>query len=144
MIRQLTGAAPVERPGWAWVGVGLQLFVGVMAVPVGLVMIADPHGSPVGIPQEWIAGSPFGSYLLPGVFLLLVNGIGQLAAAALAIGRHWLAPWAMAALGAGLLIWIAVQVLIIPLSFLQPLIFAIGILQGLVALLWIRFLRRAA
>jgi hypothetical protein len=134
----------LPRPGWVWIGVGLQLFVGVMAVPVGLVMIADPHGNPVGIPQEWIASSPFGSYLLPGIFLLLVNGIGQLTAAALAIGRHPLAPWAMGALGAGLLIWIAVQVLIIPLSFLQPMIFAVGIAQGLVALFWIRTLRLAA
>ena len=56
---------------WVWVGIGLQVFVGVMAVPVGLLMVADPHGSPVGIPHDWIADSPFGSFLVPGLFLLL-------------------------------------------------------------------------
>jgi hypothetical protein len=130
--------ARIERPGYAWIGVATEVFVGIMAVPVGLVMIADPHGSPVGIPHEWIADSPFGSYLLPGIFLLAVNGIGQLVAAGLAIARHWLAPWLMGALGIGLIVWIGVQVLIIPLSFLQPLIFAIGVVQGFVSLFWLR------
>jgi hypothetical protein len=135
----------IERPGYAWVGIGLQIFVGVMAVPIGLLMILDPNGSPVGIPNEWIADSPFGSYLLPGIFLLAVNGIGQLAGAVLAIMRQPFAPWVMGALGVGLIVWIGVQVLIIPLSFLQPLIFVIGVVQGFVALFWLRrlgYLRR--
>jgi hypothetical protein len=105
---------------------------------VGLLMVADPSGDPVGIPHEWIADSPIGSFLIPGLFVLLVNGFGQLGSAALAMMRHPLAPWLMGALGVGLIIWIAVQVLIIPLSFLQPAIFAIGVAQGLVALFWLR------
>ena len=128
----------VDRPRWVWIGIGLQIFVGVMAVPVGLAMILDPNGNPVGIPHEWIAESPFGSFLIPGLFLLLVNGFGQLAAAALAIARHWLAPWVMGGLAVALITWISVQVLIIPLSVLQPLIFVIGVVQGFVALFWLR------
>lgn len=131
----------IYRPGWVWIGIGLQVFVGVMAVPVGLMMVSDPNGSPVGIPHAWIADSPFGSFLVPGLFLLLVNGVGQLAAAALAIVRHPLAPWAMGGLAVALIAWIAVQVLIIPMSFLQPLIFGIGVVQGLVALVWLHLLR---
>jgi len=75
-----------------------------------------------------------------------VNGVGQLAGAILAITRHWLAPWVMGALGVGLLIWIGVQVLMIPFSFLQPVIFSIGLVEGFVALFWLRRVsyRRAA
>jgi hypothetical protein len=113
-----------------------------MAVPVGLLMVADPNGSPVGIPHDWIADTPFGSFLLPGLFLLLVNGVGQLGAAALAIARHWLAPWVMGGLGVALVAWILVQLLFIPLSFLQPLILVIGVVEGVVALLWLRPLAR--
>jgi hypothetical protein len=137
-MHALPARQPIERPGWVWLGIGLQVFVGIMAVPVGVLMIADPNGSPVGIPHEWIADSPFGSFLLPGLFLLLVNGVGQLGAAALAVARHWLAPWVMGGLSVALVAWIAVQVLIIPLSFLQPVIFVIGVVQGGVALLWLR------
>jgi hypothetical protein len=138
LMRSLSVEGTVERPGFAWVGVALQLFVGVMAVPVGIAMILEPNGSPIGIPHDWIAGSPFGSFLVPGVFLLTVNGAGQLAGAALVLLRHWLAPWWMGALGVGLLIWIGVQVVMIPFSFLQPVIFAIGLVQGFVALFWLR------
>lgn len=126
-----------ERPPYVWAGIGLEIFVAVMAVPVGLVMIVDPNGSPVGIPHDWIANSGFGSYLVPGIFLFAVNGIGELFAAGLAVRRHWLAPWMMGGLGVALMIWIAVQVLIIPLSFLQPTIFVIGAAQGLIALFWL-------
>lgn len=132
------GGEAVERPGYVWLGIASQLFVGIMAVPVGLMMIVEPNGSPLGIPNEWVADSVFGSFLVPGLFLLLVNGVGQLVAAALAVVRHPLAPWLMGALGVGLLIWIAVQVLIIPLSFLQPVLFLLGLVEGFAAFFWLR------
>lgn len=140
-MRSVSVETGIERPGYVWLGIALQLFVAVMAVPIGLMMIVDANGSPLGIPHDWIADTPFASFLVPGIFLLLVNGLGQLAGAILAITRHWLAPWVMGALGVGLLIWIVVQVLMIPFSFLQPVIFAIGLVEGFVALFW---LRRAA
>jgi hypothetical protein len=139
-MRSVGVAGGIERPGYVWLGIALQLFVAVMALPVGFMMIVDANGSPLGIPHDWIADSPFASFLVPGIFLLLVNGVGQLAGAILAITRHWLAPWVMGALGVGLLIWIGVQVLMIPFSFLQPVIFAIGLVEGFVALFWLRSL----
>lgn len=133
-----TTGGRIERPGFVWIGIAAQLFVGVMAVPVGLVMALEPNGSPLGIPHEWVADSVFGSFLVPGLFLLLVNGVGQLVAAALAVMRTPWAPWLMGALGVVLMAWILVQVVIIPLSVLQPIIFAIGLLEVLIALFWLR------
>jgi hypothetical protein len=136
---EMTGSVGrVERPPYAWVAVGLQLFTSLMAIPVGVAMIADPNGSPLGIPHEWIAASPFGSFLLPGITLLAMNGLGQLAAAILVWRRHPVAPWLTGALGVGLMIWIVVQVLTVPFWILQPLMFAVGAAEGLVALAWLR------
>jgi len=136
-MRTIAAQHRLDRPRWVWIGIILQFLVALAAIPVGLVMILDPMGDPVGIPHEWIVNSPFRSYLVPGLALLLMNGVAQLSAAVLAIVRHPLAPWLMGGLGAGLIIWILVQVLIIPLSFLQPLMFAIGVAQALVALVWL-------
>ena len=42
----MTGAVRrIERPTYAWLAVALQLFTSLMAVPVGIAMIADPHGT---------------------------------------------------------------------------------------------------
>jgi hypothetical protein len=55
----------LERPTYVGERIGLEILVGVMAVPVGLIMILDPDGNPVGIPHSWIADRQFGSYLVP-------------------------------------------------------------------------------
>ena len=86
---------------------------------------------------SWVAGDR-GLVAVLTLLLLLVNGFGQIGAAVLAMIRHPLSPWLMGILGVGLLIWITVQVLVVPLSFLQPAIFLLGLLQGFVALLWLR------
>ncbi len=55
-------------------------------------------------------GSPFHNFLVPGIILLFVNGVGQLAAGYLTFRRHVLAGYAGGAFGLGLIIWIFVQV----------------------------------
>ena len=44
----IVGTRRVERPGYAWIAVGLQLFTALMAIPVGLQLIANPEGAPLG------------------------------------------------------------------------------------------------
>ncbi len=135
-------AARVPRPAYAWLAVALQLFTALMAVPVGIAMIVDANGSPLGIPHDWIAGSPFGSFLVPGIVLLAMNGIGQLSAAILVWQRHPWAPWVTGFFAVGLMTWIGVQVLVIPFSALQPALFAVGLVEGIIALSWLLELRR--
>ena len=73
-----------------------------------------------------------------GITLLVMHGLGQLAAAVLVWRRHPLGPWLTGTLGVGLMVWIAVQVLMVPFSILQPLMFGIGVAEGLMALFWLR------
>jgi hypothetical protein len=101
-------------------------------------MIVNPNGSVLGMPQAWIDATLFGSWLVPGLFLLVVNGFGQLLAAGLIVVRHRLAPWLTGALGVGLVTWIAVQVVLMPFHPLQPTLFVVGLVEGFIALFWLR------
>ena len=106
---------------------------------VGILFITDPTGQSLQIPQGWIERTVFSSYLIPGLYLLVVNGAGMLVLAGLSVMRHWSAPWLTGALGVGLISWIAVQLLVMPETmFLQPIFLAVGFALGFIALFWLR------
>ncbi|HET9613388.1 MAG TPA: hypothetical protein VFP22_01140 [Candidatus Limnocylindrales bacterium] len=129
----------VERPRYVWLAVALELFTAVGAIPVGLMFLADPTGRIVQVPQDWIEGTIFGSYLVPGLYLLLVNGLGMLGVAVLTWRRHWIAPWLTGTLGVGLIIWILVEIVLMPETmFLTWIFLATGFALGFIALFWLR------
>jgi hypothetical protein len=113
--------------------IGLSALAGGAALVLGSV---DPSLATVlSPPREYLEGSPFGSYLVPGIILGLVLGGVHLLAFALIVRRNrW---WVLAgAVGAfDTLIWIFVQMVIIPFSFLQAAYFVLGAAEaGLVML----------
>jgi hypothetical protein len=128
----------IERPRYAWIAVVLQFVTAVGAIPVGIDMMRNAEGTPLGLPQTWIDATLFGSYLVPGLFLFAMNGIGQLVAAVLIVVRHPVAPWLTGALGIGLMIWIGVQVVLMPYHPLQPIMFTIGLVEAVIAAAWLR------
>ena len=143
MFTPLPADRRVERPGYVWLAVALELFTAVGAIPVGIMLLSDTTGATVGFPSGWIEATPFGSYLLPGIYLLLMNGIGMLVLAGLTISRHRYAPWLTGVLGAGLVIWIAVQLVVMPeTSFLQATFGAIGIVLSVTSVAWLRHIGR--
>ena len=92
-------------------------------------------GAP-GVPVAWLAGSPFRSYVLPGLLLMVIVG-GTLAWAAIAVFARWRVA-RLSALVAGIvvLLWIAVQVLIIGyVSWMQPATTVAGTLVIVLALI---------
>ena len=132
-------ARQVDRPAFVWIGVALEVFTGLLAVPVGVIFLQDPSGRSMQLPQGWIEATPFGSYLIPGLYLVAVNGFGMLALAALTVRRHWVAPWLTGTLGVGLIIWILVEIVTLPETMLLTWIFlAVGLALGFVALFWLR------
>jgi hypothetical protein len=138
-VQVVPPSAQVERPRFAWLAFVAAVFTGVLAIPVGLMFIADPSGASIGLPSGWVEDTVFGSYLIPGLYLLLVNGVGMLLLAWLIYRRHWSAPWLTAILGVGLIIWILVQLLVMPETMvLQWIFLATGLLLGFVALFWLR------
>lgn len=139
MAKQVFESGRIERPGYVWVAVALEVFTAIGAIPVGLMLLADTSGGLMGMPSAWMQNSAFGSYLLPGLYLLFVNGFGMLALAALTLRRHPFAPWLTGALGVGLIVWIAVEIVVLPeTSFLTWMFLATGLALGFIALFWLR------
>lgn len=96
--------------------------------------IIDPSGAGLGFPLESVAETAFKDYLVPGIFLISVNGIGSLTGAFLTLRRHTLASLAAVGLGAFLMAWIVIQLITLgpPLHWLQSLYFVLGAIELLV------------
>jgi len=110
----------------------LQAFTAVGAIPAGYGMLSDTTGAGLGMSPEILANSPIDSFLLPGLFLLIVNGFANLAAAVLSFTRNRYAGHAGLLLGLAMILWIVIQVWWISLSsVLQPVFFVIGIINTL-------------
>jgi hypothetical protein len=103
----------------------LEGFVGLGAV-LGGVSVAT---NAIGLPETLLRGSPFGSYLVPGLVLTFVVGGSQLVAAAVVLRRHGLGAPASALAGIVLVGWMVVQVAIIGLGhWIQAFYLVLGVL----------------
>ena len=94
-----------------WTGLGvLQAFIGIGAVAGGLGLMLNPSGGSLGLPLELLEKTPFSTYLVPGLVLFTVNGLGNLAGAVASFTRRRFAGEIAMALGAFLVAWILIQV----------------------------------
>ena len=128
--------APIlDRAGKACLA--LLVFLGVGALPSGLLMIARPDGSAFGFPKSWLENGPFHDYLIPGLILFGLFGVGSLLVAPAGWRRWRVAPFLAFALGVGMMIWIVVQIAIIRgLSILHLIYFVIGVAIAATAVRW--------
>lgn len=118
----------------SYIGLGaLQAFIGIGAIGGGFMLVRDPSGSALGLPLSLLEGSPFPDFLIPGMFLLAVNGVGSIYGAGLSFTRRRYAQEIAIVLGAILVAWIVIQVIIISsFHWLHVLYFILGIAE-----LWI-------
>lgn len=108
----------------------IQLITSTGAIPAGLLFVLDPSGTSMGNSTEMLADSPFSTFLIPGLSLLIVNGFGSIFGALLSFRQKELAGAAGVVLGVILCFWILVQIKIIGLSsFLQPVFFIVGLTE---------------
>lgn len=108
---------PVARRSRRFLVGGALVVLALNAVGGGMYGLSGAEG----VPRHWLEGSPFSSYFVPSLFLLLGVG-GATSIAALAVLNRWRRA-GLVATGAGLLTlaWIVVQVSIIGyVSWLQP------------------------
>lgn len=114
--------------------VALTAFAGGVALVIG--SLDESFSTVLNPPPEYLAGSPFDSYVVPGLVLAAVLGGGH-AFAFVQLERRMPRALVVAA-GAGFatLIWIFVQMIYIPFSLLQALYFVVGLAElGLVLLM---------
>ena len=105
----------------------LVIFQGLSGLAGGFGLINDPSGESLKIPIEWLDGSPFNDYLIPGIILFLILGLFPLIISfGLWKTRNW--GWlGSIALGAALIIWILVEILIIGWQTEPPLQLIYGV-----------------
>ena len=108
----------------------LQAFIGIGAIGGGFMLVKDPSGNTLGVPMSLLEGSLFPDFLIPGIFLLAVNGVGSMAGAGLSFARRRYAQEAAIVLGAILVAWIVIQVIIIrSIGWLHLLYFILGVVE---------------
>jgi hypothetical protein len=121
-----------------WTGV-LQLFVGIGAVVSGLALILDQDGSNLSMSVELLKESPFEDFLIPGIALLSINGLGSILGSLFSFRCYLLAGKMAMILGVAMIIWISAQVYWIGwISWLQPVYFVLGIIEGVLGFFIVR------
>jgi hypothetical protein len=133
-----------RRPLVLWSLVVTMAFLSLGGSYGGLSFLADRTGSGLGADPSWLERTPVGDFLLPGLFLFGVYGIGT----AVLIGglisrrpawslwsRHW--SWlGTIGMGAILIAWIVYELLIFDdRMILQPILIAVGLAMIAIPLL---------
>jgi hypothetical protein len=109
-----------------------QLFNGLSALAGGFGLMSDTTGQALGMEMEMLQGTPFPNFLIPGIVLFTVNGLGNIGGFLVTIQKHKHAGEIAALFGAIMMIWIIFQVAWLGYqSFLQPLYFSTGLIQAI-------------
>lgn len=121
--------------------IGVLVLEGVLALGGGVMLVSDPSGGLLQMPPEWLHGTPFATYLIPGLLLGAALGVLPLFAAfalrrigsvpalrrverALGMDTAWLASVAS---GMAIVIWIVTQIAMVRMFHpMQGFIFALG------------------
>ena len=109
---------------------GLHLFVGIGAMVGGLAAITNPH-NPLGMSAEYLKNSPFNSYLIPGIILFTIIGLGNVTSALMFRFKLKFQGYISSVFSWALVIWIVVQcVMLNAIAFLHVLFFCIGLFEA--------------
>ena len=117
------------------------LFIGIGAVGGASCMWIAPDlmGAPALLPDMQVlpfADTFFTNFFWPGLFLFVINGLTQLAAAVLILRRNKYAPAAVIICGVILIGWIVIQFVIFPANPFSITYFFFGLAEAVMAALW--------
>jgi hypothetical protein len=132
----------MKKPVAVYLLVVLHIFLGISAIAGGALLIVKTDGTLLGMEPGWLSGSPFSNYLIPGIFLFVVNGAFPLLVAAGLLFKaalkwmnrfniykqqHW--AWTCS-LFTGIIVigWIIIQQFMTAYFWLQPCIATVGLL----------------
>lgn len=112
----------------------LHYFIGIGAIAGGYSAVSNPT-SPMGASTEYLKNGPFENFLIPGLFLMLVIGLGNLITGTLVLKKHVLWPYFSGAMGGILIAWIVIQCLVLAtIESLHVIFFIFGAVLGLYAI----------
>lgn len=130
----------MKTPGWIKIPLLILFFFeGITAMISGMLFLLKPSGAYMQMSVDWLDGSPFHNFLIPGLALFSILGVGSMATAILLLRRKPLAYWMGITVGMGTLIWIGVQyAVILRFSFLQVFYVAAGLTMVVLSTLALR------
>jgi hypothetical protein len=130
-----TGAATIGVRPRPWALITLELLIAASALLGGIGLIWNDA---IRMPNSWLEGTPFTSWVLPGVLLLLIVAGPMIIAAVLELRRSAWSTFTSVFAGAAQIGWIAAQLLIMQrYNVLQPVMMLCGLAVILLAL-WVR------
>ena len=86
------------------------IFTALSGVIGAIPLIVNPSGEPWSMPQSLLQYSPFRSYLVPGIILLIANGLSSLWALWMTVSRRPGFGWWVIVQGIVSLGWLIVEV----------------------------------
>jgi len=108
----------------------LHVFVGIGAMAGGLAAITNPD-APLGISVEVIKNSPFSNFLIPGIILFTIIGLGNVISALMFRFKSRFQGYISSVFSWALVIWIVVQCIMMnAIVFLHVLFFSIGLIEA--------------
>lgn len=122
------------------VSIALLLFNGIGAIYGGGSLILHPDGSGLQMPLEILKLSPFSDFLIPGIVLFIVNGVGSFFALFTVLFNKKKNYLFVMAQGVVLCGWIVIQIIMIKqLLTLHYVMFTTGVLLIITGYLIKRF-----
>ena len=111
----------------------IHFFVGIGAILGGGAAILDPI-NPLGVPLDALKYSPFDNFLIPGLILFVIIGIGSLKSGMMALLKSGNQGYYSSVSSWALMIWIAVQCLMLKaIVFAHVFFFLIGLAGAVLA-----------
>src|ERR1700730_7443229 len=147
LVQKRSSQQPSLRPlvGIARLAAVLEVFLGIGALFGGGALTLAPDGHLLGMPTSLLAGSPFSSFLVPGIILFTFVGIAPLIAAAMTLRRQTFAPLAAVAVGLTLVGWVSVEMVVLAGigSLAWALYLVLGSCISVIGVAWWRTSQRA-
>lgn len=113
----------------------ILFIVGIGALLGGAMAISDPYGVTFGMPTDALKNGPFTSFLIPGLFLFIVIGLGHLISFVAVKRKLRFHAYISGGVGCILMAWILIQCYILQsIHYLHIIFFLIGLSEGVIAL----------
>jgi len=112
----------------------LHVFVGLGAIGGGMMAILNSQG-PGGMSIDALKNSPFSNFLIPGIILFTVIGLGNVFSSVSILFKSKYQAYISSVFSWALVIWIVVQCIMLnEVVFLHILFFIIGLMEAVLSM----------